>query len=74
MNVEKIYTELVEIKISQVRMESDIKEHMRRTEILEEAVIPLNNVYNIGKWVVAVVVGLIGLAASLVKIIELFNH
>lgn len=34
--LDRISEDMVEMKISQVRMEADVKEHMKRTEMAEE--------------------------------------
>lgn len=73
MDAEKIYHELVEIKISQALMKDDLKEHMRRTEILEKTIIPLNNAWTIGKWVVGTIVATLGVLGTVAKIYEALN-
>lgn len=70
MDAEKIYNELTEIKISQVRMEEDLKEHMRRTEILEDTIKPINTAWTVSKWVCISIGSILVAIVSVLKILE----
>jgi hypothetical protein len=73
MDVKKVYDELVEIKLSLVKIEDDLKYHIKRTDILEDSIKPVISTFTVFKWVVISIGSMLGAAASIVKIIELFK-
>ena len=73
MDAEKIYNELTEIKLSQVRMEDDIKYHIKRTDILEMEIKPIVHAFGIGKWVVAVVIGIFAVIKVAIEVLSLLK-
>jgi hypothetical protein len=66
----KIYDKLVAVEIATARVEADLKEHMRRTTLLEiQTEFLKKNVY-----MAYGAIGLIGLMGVLIKIVEFVSR
>ncbi len=71
--LKEIRDELKIVRESQVRMEEDIRHHIRRTDILESRVEPMYGAYSALKWVVALIVTVGLVLTNLEKILEFFR-
>lgn len=70
MDAEKIYHELTQIKVAQALMNDDLRDHIKRTELLENALLPIHNAYTIGKWVVSTMIGTVTLIGVVLEILK----
>jgi hypothetical protein len=59
---------IFEIKESQIRMELDLKYHIKRTDILESMVKPLHKMYNFIKYLIVLLTTLGGLMGAYLKL------
>ena len=73
--MEKVIHELREIKESQIRMEVNIKHHIKRTDLLEikleKQLDPIHRAFSGAKWALSSLLTLGGISYALMKIAEL---
>jgi len=68
----EIYEEIKLIRESQIRMEEDIKYHIKRTDNLEEMVIPVHKFHNfltIGVKIIGVLGVITGIVVGIIRVI-----
>jgi hypothetical protein len=66
--MDEVTKELVKIRESQLRMEADLKYHIKRTDILETQVIPVVKAFNGLKWGMGAVIVIASFLTALAKI------
>lgn len=75
--IDNIVDQVGNINVTLAKQHASIEEHIRRTNILEEKLIPIekkfyeiSGIVRLGGWVV----GLLSVVVGLLKIIEYFKH
>jgi hypothetical protein len=66
--VKEIHDKVEEIRESQIRMEADVKHHIKRTDILQEKVTPVFIAYTGIKWFLGTVIALSAVYSALHKL------
>ncbi len=65
---EELWKELQTIRESQIRMEADIAQHIKRTELLEDMTKPMYKAYIGAKWSIGAMLTAGGILLTILKI------
>lgn len=63
--MKEVKEELLKIRKSQIRMEADVKYHIKRTDLLQNKVVPMFAAYTGIKWFIGSVIGIAAVYSAL---------